>query len=97
VPTYLRTVPERLGAMTDLEVAWAELDAANATLSWTVSRPSLHEEVRGAEHFEQWAHDRREKAKVGRRSRELTARGATEVECVREMARALKAVSDRSV
>jgi hypothetical protein len=73
----------------DLEAAWAEVDAANATLGWTVGRPSLHDDVRGAEHWEQWASDARETPKVGKRSREWTAVGRTEVECVREMARCL--------
>ena len=82
-------------AMTDLEAAWAELDAANATLGWIVRRPSLHDEVRGAEHFELWAYDPTEKPTIGRRSREWTARGATEVDCVREMARALRDRSER--
>jgi hypothetical protein len=83
--------------MTDLEAAWAELDAANATLGWVVRRPSLHDEVRGAEHFELWAYDPTEKPRVGRRSREWTARAGTEVDCVREMARALSAMSERAL
>ena len=80
--------------MTDLADAWAELDAANASLGWSVGRPSLHDDVRGSEHREQWAYDLRETAKVGKRSREWTAVGQTEVECVREMARGLREISD---
>jgi hypothetical protein len=80
--------------MTDLEAAWADLDAANSTLGWTVRRPSLHDEVRGAEHFELWAYDPREKPRIGRRTRECTARGTTEIDCVREMARTLRAMSE---
>jgi hypothetical protein len=78
--------------MTDLEAAWAELDAANATLGWTIGRPSLHDDVRGAEHWEQWAYDPRDKPRVGKRSREWTATGRTEVDCVREMARCLREI-----
>jgi hypothetical protein len=76
--------------MTTLEEAWAELDAANATLGWLVGRPQLHDDVRGAEHWQQWAHDAREKPKAGKRRGELTAKGQTEVICVSEMARCLR-------
>ncbi len=40
--------------------------------------------------WEQYAFDPREKPKVGKRSREWTAIGKTEVECVREMAYCLR-------
>jgi hypothetical protein len=79
--------------VTDLEIAWAELDAAN-TMGWSVGRPSLHDDVRGAEHWEQWAYDAREKPKVGKRSREWTAVGRTEVDCIRELARCLREIGD---
>jgi hypothetical protein len=36
-------------------------------------------------------------AQVGRRSREWTAVGQTEIECVREMARCLGVIGDRGV
>lgn len=39
--------------MTDLEEASAEVDAANSTLGWTVGPPLLHDDVRGAERWEQ--------------------------------------------
>src|SRR5262245_36612760 len=65
--------------MTSLEHAWAKLDAAN-TMGWAVGRPSLHDEVRGAEHWEQSAHEAREKAKAGKRLWEITATGSTEVD-----------------
>lgn len=39
-----------------------------------------------------YAFDQAEKAHIGRRSREWTAVGPTEVECVREMARCLRAI-----
>jgi hypothetical protein len=51
--------------MTDLEAAWAELDAAN-TMGWTVGRPFLNDHVRGAEHRQQWAYD-------GPKSRQLAS------------------------
>lgn len=66
-------------------------------MGWTVGRPSLHDDVRGAEHWEQWSYDPREKPKAGKRSREWTAVGRTEVECVREMARCLREISEGRV
>jgi hypothetical protein len=78
--------------VTNLEDAWAELNAANK-MGWSVGRPSLHDDVRGAEHWEQWAYDPREKLRAGKRSREWTAAGATEIECVLEMARSLRAIA----
>jgi hypothetical protein len=38
------------------------------------------------------AFDQTEKPKVGRRDREWTATGQTEVECIREMARCLREI-----
>ena len=59
-----------------------------------VGRPSLHDDVRGAEH---WEHSGpttpRKKPKAGKRSREWTALGRTEDDCVREMARWLREIS----
>ena len=63
--------------------------ASSHRLGWSVGRPSLHDDVRGAEHWEQWAYDLREGPKMAKRSREWTAVGRTEAECVREMARCL--------
>jgi hypothetical protein len=80
--------------MIELEEAWAELDAAN-TGGWVLGRPSFHDEVRGAEHWELWACDPREKPKAGKRSRQWTAIGPTEAGCVREMARWLRQRSTR--
>jgi hypothetical protein len=80
--------------MTDLEAAWSELDTANATLGWSVGRPSLHDGLRGDMHWEQWAYDLREGPKFGKRSREWSAVGPTEVECVREMARCLREIRE---
>src|SRR5262245_11890268 len=66
VTPYLRIHRVTILPMTELERAWAELDAAN-TERWIVGRPSLHDEVRGAEHWEQWAYDPREKPRAGKR------------------------------
>lgn len=55
---------------------------------WFVGRP-------GQRHGGQWemyAFDTTEKANIGPRSREWTAVGETEIECVREMVRCLKEI-----
>ncbi len=80
--------------MTDPELAdaWDELHAATP-LGWFVGRP-------GQRHGGQWAmyaFDTTEKAHIGRRSREWTAVAQTEVECVREMARCLREISEGRV
>jgi len=71
----------------DLEDTWAELHAATPP-GWFVGRS-------GQRHGGQWAmyaFDTTEKAHIGRRSREWTAVGDTEAECVREMARCLREI-----
>jgi hypothetical protein len=82
-----------------LEAAWDELHAATDELhaatppGWFVGRP-------GQRHGGQWAmyaFDQTEKAHIGRRSREWTAAGETEVECVRGMARCLKEIGEERV
>jgi hypothetical protein len=72
--------------MTELEAAWDEVHAAN-TMGWQVGRPYFHDEI---DWWEQYAFDPKEKPKVGKRSREWTAIGKTDVECVREMAYCLR-------
>lgn len=75
-----------------LEHAWDELHAATPP-DWFVGRP-------GRRHGGQWAmyaFDTTEKAHIGRRSREWTAVGQTEAECVREMARCLRSLGDGEV
>ena len=67
----------------DVAAAWDELHDANDQLGWFVGRP-------GQRHGGQWAmyaFDAKEKVHFGRRSREWTAVGQTEPECIREMAR----------
>jgi len=82
-----------LRVVTDtLEAAWDELHSATPA-GWFVGRPSQR-------HGGQWAmyaFDTTEKAHIGRRSREWTAVGYTEDECVREMARCLRLISEGKV
>jgi hypothetical protein len=79
--------------MTDLpdplEAAWSEVfDALPA--AWSVGRPSYHD----ARHeWTPYAFDSFEQPEVGLRSRERTAIGASELECLREMARCLREIS----
>jgi hypothetical protein len=54
---------------------------------WSVGRPSFYPERR---EWQQYAFDSFEVTKVGVRSKEWTAIGPTEVECLREMARCLR-------
>jgi hypothetical protein len=76
----------------DLEHAWAELDEANASLGWRVGRAYLHDEL-ASNPWEQYAYDPTERPKMGRRSREWTAIGRSEVQVVREMARCLREIA----
>jgi len=73
----------------DLEDAWDELHAATPP-NWFVGRPGQ----RHGGQWEQYAFDTTEKAHIGQRSREWTAVGNTEIECVREMARCLREISE---
>lgn len=69
-----------------LAAAWDELHAAR--------RPDVGRA--GQRHGGQWtiyAFDTTERAHIGRRSREWTAVGWSEVECVREMARCLREIA----
>ena len=69
----------------ELEAAWGEVfDALPA--GWSVGRPASTHERR---EWQQYAFDSFEVAKVGVRSKEWTAIGATEVEVLVEMARCL--------
>ncbi len=79
--------------MTDLDEAWAELHDATPT-GWYVGTPSYHVERR---EWSQYAFDTREKAHIGRRSREWTAVGPTEEGVVREMARCLREITSGRV
>lgn len=81
---------------TDLEDAWAALDAVTPP-GWYVGRPSLHEE-RGE--WQMYAFDPSERPKVGVRSREWTATAPREVGqlgVVLEMARCLRAIRNGTV
>ena len=67
----------------DLDAAWAVIHDATPT-GWYVGQPSYHDE---RHEWTQYAFDQRERAVNGARSREWTAIGATEGECLLEMAR----------
>jgi hypothetical protein len=69
----------------DLATAWDELRAA-LPRGWVTGRPAYHHEDRT---WHLYAHDPAERPKVGKRTREATAVGESEVECVRAMARIL--------
>jgi hypothetical protein len=72
----------------DLEAAWGEVfDALPA--AWSVGRPSYHDE---RHEWTQYAFDSFERPSVGARSREWTAIGAKELECLLEMARCLREI-----
>ncbi|MDQ3493426.1 MAG: hypothetical protein M3452_09240, partial [Chloroflexota bacterium] len=58
---------------------------------WQVGRPYYHVERR---QWVQYSFDPSERPVVGLRSREWTAVSATEVECVREMARCLREIGE---
>ena len=84
-PTELARLARYPRPMTDLEAAW---DAVHENMpeSWYVGRPGIEER------YGQWsmyAFDPSEKPVVGKRSREWTAVGPSELHCVREMARCL--------
>jgi hypothetical protein len=51
----------------------------------------------GHRQWSQYAWDITEKAQIGRRSREWTAVAQTELDCVREMARCLREISEGPV
>ncbi len=76
--------------MTDpeLAVAWDTVHE-NTPPGWHVGRPAYEPLHRS---WSQYAWDTTEKAALGRRSREWTAVGQTEHECVREMARCLREI-----
>jgi hypothetical protein len=71
--------------MTDLEAAWAAVHE-NTLVGWYVGRPMEHPE---RNEWSQFAFDTTETPVVGKRSREWTAVGPTELRCVQEMARCL--------
>ena len=74
-------------ASAELQAAWNELHLATPP-DWIVGLPSQ----RDGGSWEMYAFDQTEKPKVGRRSREWTAIGQTEHECIRVMARCLREI-----
>ena len=85
-----RHVVWKMSAMTR-HAAWDEQHATNERLSWFVGRPAF--EPHRPVSWPQYAFDPFEKQKLGKRSREWTAVGNTEEECIREMARSLREIS----
>jgi hypothetical protein len=71
--------------MTDLEAAWAAVHE-NKPAGWYVGQPMAHPE---RSEWSQYAFDPSETPVVGKRSREWTAVGRIELECVEVMARCL--------
>ena len=69
--------------MTALEAAWAAVHEHTRD-GWYVGKPMLHPE---RNEWSQFAFDPSETPIVGKRSREWTATGRTELECVQVMAR----------
>ena len=74
----------------DLAAAWADV-RANAPEGWYVSQPGYEERYR---QWSMYAFDPSETPIVGKRSREWTAVGPTELECVQVMARCLAELKD---
>ena len=72
----------------DLDAAWdAVHDATRTGRAGTWAGPPYHDE---RHEWTMYASDQRERAVNGARSREWTAIGATEVECLLEMAKCLR-------
>ena len=69
-------------SMTDLEAAWDAIHE-NTPEGWYVGQPIEHPERNG---WSMFAFDPSEKPIVGKRSREWTAVGQTELHCVQTMA-----------
>ena len=81
--------------MTDAEIAaaWAEIHAATPS-GWFVRRPGFDP---GHGQWTMYAYDPSERPVVGLRSREWTCVGQTEVRVLREIAKALRAISEGGV
>lgn len=81
--------------MDELEAAWNELHEANEAVSRFVGDRPTSRVL--AVPWSQYAFDPKERPKVGRRSREWTSIGPSEVRCVRNMARCLRELSEGRV
>lgn len=79
--------------MTALAAARTELHDATPP-GWYVGTPTYHVERR---QWSQYAFDTRERAHIGKRSREWTAVAPTEEGVVREMARCLREITSGRV
>ena len=69
--------------MNDLEAAWAAVHESTP-MGWYVGQPMEHPELN---EWSQFAFDPSETPIVGKRSREWTVIGRTELECVQGMSR----------
>lgn len=78
------------GVTSERDRAWSDLHDATPT-GWFVGTPSYHVE---RQEWATYAFDTREKAHIGKRSREWTAIAPTEDLVVREMARCLREISE---
>jgi hypothetical protein len=87
VPKELTPPTATLAAMTDeaLAAAW-EAVHENTPAGWQVGRTAYVDRFR---EWRMYAFDLSERPVVGKRSREWTASGQTELDCVKEMARGL--------
>jgi hypothetical protein len=74
--------------MTELEAAWAAIDAATPA-GWPVGRPSRRDE---RSQWMMYAFHPSERPEMGARSREWTAGAQTELDVVRQMARCLREI-----
>ncbi len=77
------------GVTSDREQAWSDLHAVTPP-GWYVGTPVYHVE---RQEWALYAFDTREKAHIGKRSREWTAVAPTEEGVVREMARCLRDIA----
>ncbi len=78
----------------ELEAAWAELHAANASLCWDVGLPAFYER---RDEWQLYAFDPTERPKVGHRSREWTAIELTQERVVLAMAKVLREIGEGRV
>ena len=78
----------------ELAAAWDEIHAATPP-GWYVGRPAF--DGYRAVPWSQYAFDTTEQPKAGHRSREWTAVGVTELDCLGQMARCLREIGEGRV
>lgn len=74
----------------EIDAAWNDLHDATPS-GWHVGRPMYHDDRR---EWQLYAFDPLERPRVGHRSREWLAVGASELEVLREMARCLRLIRE---